>query len=78
MAPGAYVALLEGESNATLGAFGFDVIEGEPNITQSQVWQYAQTHDQCIITPHIGGFSPDAVETVLRFTARRIKETLAQ
>ncbi len=71
-------ALLAALEGGRLGAFGFDVIEGEPNVTQSRVWQYAQTHDQCVITPHIGGFSPDALETVLRFTARRIKETLAQ
>lgn len=71
-------ALLSALESGRLSAFGFDVIEGEPNVTQSRVWQYAQTHDQCVITPHIGGFSPDALEIVLRFTARRIKETLAQ
>jgi len=35
---------------------------------------YAREHDNVIITPHIGGFSPDALGEVLRFTASRVRE----
>lgn len=66
-------ALLDALTSGHLAAYGADVLEGEPEIRQSRVWQYAQSHDNCLITPHIGGFSPDAVDIVLRFSAERIR-----
>ncbi len=65
-------ALLDGLKAGKPAALGVDVLEGEPDIRKSLIWQHAQTHDNVVITPHIGGFSPDALEIVLRFTARRI------
>ncbi|MEW6304503.1 MAG: 2-hydroxyacid dehydrogenase [Verrucomicrobiota bacterium] len=67
-------ALLAALEDGRIGAFGFDVLEGEPNVTQTRLWQYAQKHLGCVITPHIGGFSPDALAVVLRFTAQRIAD----
>lgn len=66
-------ALLGGLEEGRPAALGVDVLEGEPNIRDSRLWRYAQTHDNVIITPHIGGFSPDALETVLRYTAGRVR-----
>ncbi len=68
---GALIAALE---DGRIGAFGVDVLEGEPEVTATRLWQYAQTHTNCIITPHIGGFSPDALSVVLRFSAQRIAD----
>jgi len=65
-------ALLDALRDGRVSAYGTDVLAQEPNITESPLWQYAQNHDNCIITPHIGGFSPDALSAVLRFTAKRI------
>jgi phosphoglycerate dehydrogenase-like enzyme len=65
-------ALLQALESGHLGAYGTDVLEGEPYIQKSRVWQYAQKHDNCVITPHIGGFSPDALNIVLKFSAERI------
>ena len=65
-------ALLAALEDGRLGGLGVDVIEGEPEIQTTRVWQYAQKHPNCVITPHIGGFSPDALSVVLRFTAQRI------
>jgi len=70
-------ALLEGLEAGTPAALGVDVVEGEPAIRDTKLWQYAQTHPQVVITPHIGGFSPDALEVVLRHTARRIARHFA-
>lgn len=70
-------ALLQALESNHLGGYGTDVLEGEPAIQTSRVWQYARTHDNCIITPHIGGFSPDAVEIVLKFAAGRIHDFFA-
>ena len=53
---------------------GVDVLTGEPEVEKSAIWAYAREHDNVIITPHIGGFSPDALGEVLRFTASRVRE----
>jgi phosphoglycerate dehydrogenase-like enzyme len=67
-------ALLAALEDGRIASFGFDVLEGEPQVTNSRLWQYAQTHLNCVITPHIGGYSPDALTVVLRVTAQRIKD----
>jgi len=64
--------LLDGLKQGRPAFLGTDVLEGEPDIERSPVWQYARDHDNVVITPHIGGFSPDALQRVLRFTAERI------
>jgi phosphoglycerate dehydrogenase-like enzyme len=71
-------ALLAGLAAGKPAALGVDVLEGEPDIRDSRLWQYAQTHDNVTITPHIGGFSPDALASVLRHTAARIREHFAK
>jgi phosphoglycerate dehydrogenase-like enzyme len=65
-------ALVEGR----LAAAGVDVLEGEPNIDLHPLVQYARTHDNLIITPHIGGFSPDAVKVAVRHASERILNVL--
>ena len=61
-------ALLTGR----LAAAGLDVLQGEPEVRDHPLRQYAATHDNLIITPHIGGFSPDAVHIVVKFAAERV------
>lgn len=63
-------ALVEGR----VGAAGLDVLTGEPDIATHPLVEYARSHDNLVITPHIGGFSPDALEYVLAFSCRRILE----
>jgi D-3-phosphoglycerate dehydrogenase len=50
-------ALLETLESGKLSAFGVDVLHNEwrENISDSPIVQYAGTHDNVIITPHIGG-----------------------
>jgi phosphoglycerate dehydrogenase-like enzyme len=67
-------ALLAALEDGRIAAFGFDVLEGEPEVMKTRLWQYAQKDLNCVITPHIGGFSPDALTIVLRFTAQRIAD----
>ncbi len=57
-------ALLNGLLSGRLAGAGLDVLSGEPDIEDSPLVAYARTHDNLIITPHIGGFSPDAVKLV--------------
>jgi len=67
-------ALIESMEAGRPAALGVDVLEGEPDIQNSKLWKYARHHENVLITPHIGGFSPDALERVLRFTAGRVRE----
>jgi D-3-phosphoglycerate dehydrogenase / 2-oxoglutarate reductase len=70
-------ALLSALFEGRLAAAGVDVLEGEPNIDLHPLVQYARTHDNLIITPHIGGFSPDAVKVVVRHASQRVFKVLS-
>ncbi len=70
-------ALLEGLENGRIGAAGLDVLDGEPEIERHPLVAYAREHDNLLITPHCGGFSPDAVWIVCRRAAEKIVEALA-
>jgi D-3-phosphoglycerate dehydrogenase len=69
-------ALLDALSSGRLRAAGLDVLTGEPDTVSDPLVEYARTHDNLLITPHIGGFSPGALTTVLRFSCGRVKEAL--
>jgi len=65
-------ALIRGLESGKIHAVGVDVLEGEPNIENNPLFLYAQNHSNVIITPHIGGFCPEAVDKVVEFSCRRI------
>jgi len=69
-------ALLEGLESGRVGAAGLDVLEGEPDIHQHPLVAYSRTHDNLMITPHCGGFSPDAVQLVCAHSAKKIIKAL--
>jgi D-3-phosphoglycerate dehydrogenase len=70
-------ALLEALRSEQIAAAGLDVLSGEPDIAMHPLVEYARRHHNLIITPHIGGFSPDAVRYVLEFSCRRIQSLLS-
>lgn len=67
-------ALLAALEQGRLAAAALDVLTGEPDIARHPLCDYARTHANLIITPHIGGFSPEAVRIVLEFSGRRIRK----
>lgn len=69
-------ALLDHLRSGHLGGAGIDVLSGEPDIAEHPLVQYAKEHDNLIITPHCGGFSPDAVHLVCALAASKIRVTL--
>jgi len=69
-------ALLAGLESGRIGAAGLDVLDGEPEIDQHPLIVYSRSHDNLIVTPHIGGFSPDAVRVVCRRAAEKIMAKL--
>ena len=69
-------ALLDCLKNNTIGAAGLDVLDGEPEIDNHPLVGYARENDNLIITPHCGGFSPDAVAIVCTEAAKKIIQEL--
>jgi D-3-phosphoglycerate dehydrogenase len=67
-------ALVEGLKSGRIQAVGADVLTGEPDSRSNPLWQYARDHENVIITPHIGGFCPEAVDKVVAFSCERILE----
>jgi len=65
-------ALLNGLLEGRIAAAGLDVLDGEPAVENHRLLEYARSHDNLIITPHIGGFSPDAVKKTVEHAAKRI------
>ena len=70
-------ALLAGLLSGRIGSAGLDVLDGEPDIDKHPLVDYARRHDNLLITPHCGGFSPDAVRQVCAHAAGKIRECLA-
>ncbi len=66
-------ALLAALESGRLGGAGLDVLDGEPDTANDPLVGYARTHDNLLITPHIGGFSPDAVRVVCAHAAGKIR-----
>jgi len=69
-------ALLAALEEGRLAAAGLDVLDGEPSTDGHPLVAYARRRDNLVITPHIGGFSPDAVNLVVAHAARRIAGVL--
>lgn len=70
-------ALIEALEKGDIAAAGVDVLANEANLQNNPLWQYARDNSNVIITPHIGGFCPDAVDRVVRFSAQRILDYFA-
>jgi D-3-phosphoglycerate dehydrogenase len=66
-------ALLDALRSQHLSAAGLDVLQGEPDVADHPLVHYAREHANLVITPHIGGFSPDALQIVLDFSCERIR-----
>jgi phosphoglycerate dehydrogenase-like enzyme len=69
-------ALLKALETGRLAAAGLDVLEGEPQIENHPLLRYARANNNLLITPHCGGYSPDAVRLVCRRAAEKVVERL--
>ena len=65
-------AIINSMKAGKLSAIGVDVLQNEPKLTESPIWNYAKENKNVIITPHIGGFCPEAVELVVNYSCDRI------
>ena len=71
-------ALLDGLKSGRLRGAGLDVLDGEPDIDGHPLVEYARSADNLVITPHCGGYSPDAVRIVCGHAARKGIDFLAK
>lgn len=69
-------ALLDLLGAGRLGAAGLDVLVDEPPDPDGRMIAAARTSPRLLITPHIGGFSPDAVRQVCERAAEKVAEHL--
>jgi D-3-phosphoglycerate dehydrogenase len=69
-------ALLDALRGGKLAAAGLDVLEGEPETASHPLLEYARGHENLVVTPHIGGMSPDALRYVLEFSCGRIRDVM--
>lgn len=65
-------ALLKALNNGNLKGAGLDVLDGEPNIENHPLVEYAKINDNLLITPHCAGYSPDAVKLVCKRAAQKV------
>jgi len=71
-------ALLDGLNSGKVAAAGLDVIDGEwmEDISQHPLIQYARSHENLVITPHIGGSTIESVVGARIFMARKLADYL--
>ena len=71
-------AFVESLGNGTIKAAGIDVLAGEltGETSGSALVEYARTHTNLIITPHIGGVTFESQKKAFVFTAQKVKEFL--
>ncbi|MFH0963630.1 MAG: NAD(P)-dependent oxidoreductase [Planctomycetota bacterium] len=72
-------ALVEALESGKLAAFGADVLHDEwrSDMRESPVVRYAQTHDNVIVTPHLGGATGRSLWEAREFSARKLAHYLA-
>ena len=71
-------ALIRALQSGKLAAFGTDVLHDEwrKDISESPVVQYAQNHDNVVITPHMGGASETSIWSARSFSAKKLAHFL--
>jgi phosphoglycerate dehydrogenase-like enzyme len=69
-------ALLDELKSGRIHGVGLDVLTGEPDVAEHPLVKYSREHDNVLITPHCGGFSPDAVRVVCAHAAGKIRAAL--
>ena len=72
-------ALLMSLESGKVSAAGLDVIDGEwmADIGKHPVVQYVETHDNLLITPHIGGATVESIRDARIFMAKKLTDFLA-
>jgi D-3-phosphoglycerate dehydrogenase len=71
------VALLDALSSDRISGAALDVLAAEPNVSPADpLLQYAKTHDNLIVVPHIGGKTIESMEKTEIFLATKVVAAL--
>jgi D-3-phosphoglycerate dehydrogenase len=71
-------ALLAALESGRLAGAALDVLEGEPNVGEHPLVQFARRDSRLIVVPHIGGNTYESFEKVERFLAERVVMALEE
>jgi len=73
-------AFLEALESGRVGAAGVDVIAGEwrDDLAEHPLIAYARTHENLVITPHVGGVTYESQAMALAFAFRRLADFLQE
>ena len=71
-------ALLDALRRGTIGGAALDVIAGERNPAERslELVEYLRSHDNLIVTPHVGGATEESMARTELFIAHKLKEWL--
>ena len=71
-------ALLDALKSGTLAGAALDVVAGEPmvDVRNRPLLQYAATHDNLIVTPHIGGYTFESLARTEQYLADKLLDFL--
>lgn len=70
--------LLEVLKFKSIKGAALDVLEGEPNILNSELVKYSKTNSNLIITPHIGGNTYESFAKTEKFLADKLAQIIHQ
>ncbi len=71
-------ALLEGLENGRIGGAALDVYSAEPLGNGSRLVEYAKSHNNLLLTPHIAASTKESVDKAAMYIAQKVKETLTR
>lgn len=68
--------LVEALKNGKIAGAALDVYEEEPLPPSHDLVDYARSHENLVLTPHIAGSTKESIETAAKFVADRVVELL--
>ena len=71
-------ALIEAIESGRLAGAAVDVVNDESHVETNRLIDYAKTHANVIVTPHIGGATVEAVEKTDLFVIKRLRNWLRE
>ncbi len=69
-------ALLDALENKKIQGAALDVVKEEPPSNNNPIVDYARSHDNLIITPHLGGSTKESVYNAASYVVQKVKELL--
>lgn len=75
-------ALLQALESGQISGAGLDVLRGETSgapdwLKMNPLWSYAQSHDNLILTPHIGGATTESMADTELFMANKLRDFIS-